>query len=280
MRHKHLLDLDREAAPRVRVREWRYTKSRRLVFPKGAHARVEVSWVHSGEVEYRVGAQRLVVPAGSAVLVPASYEHQTILSGPIRASSVRIEPELLSAMGDSMPTLHRPERMEPHLLQAAQQISRLGEAIRQEAEQPGPGDQLVVEALSEALAVLILRGEASRSPAVGAPSRPVRAAIELMNARYTESLTVDDLAHAASMSRFHFSRRFREEVGQSPYEYLLRLRLARAAALLQRRGCSVTEAALSVGFNDVSRFSRMFRRTYGVVPSVHARHRAAGQAND
>jgi AraC-like DNA-binding protein len=92
-----------------------------------------------------------------------------------------------------------------------------------------------------------------------------------MHARYPEALTVDDLARAAGMSRFHFSRRFRDEVEQSPYGSLLQLRLTKAAALLRRRSCSVTEAALSVGFNDVSRFSRMFRRTYGVLPSVHAR---------
>lgn len=68
------------------------------------------------------------------------------------------------------------------------------------------------------------------------------------------------------MSRYHFSRRFRDEVGQSPYKFLVRMRVERAAERL-RAGLSVTEAAYEVGFAGLGRFSHAFRARFGVLPS-------------
>lgn len=60
-----------------------------------------------------------------------------------------------------------------------------------------------------------------RVPAV----RHLVRARDLADARYTEPLTVDDLAAAACLSRAHFSRAFRRAFGESPYSYLLTRRL-------------------------------------------------------
>src|SRR5947207_8524660 len=54
---------------------------------------------------------------------------------------------------------------------------------------------------------------------------------DLADARYSEPLTVDDLAGAAGLSRAYFSREFRRAFGESPHAYLLTRRLERAAAL-------------------------------------------------
>jgi AraC-like DNA-binding protein len=81
-------------------------------------------------------------------------------------------------------------------------------------------------------------------------------------------LSIDDLARTARMSRFHFSRVFRDEVGKSPYQLLVETRIERAQALL-KSGQAVTEAALSVGFMDLSRFSKAFRRQVGCSPSEY-----------
>jgi AraC family transcriptional regulator len=77
------------------------------------------------------------------------------------------------------------------------------------------------------------------------------------------------------MSRFHFSRLFRDEIGQAPYQYLLRVRLARATELLRGGHHSVTEAALESGFTDLSRFASMFKKQTGKRPSDVARARSA-----
>ncbi len=93
-----------------------------------------------------------------------------------------------------------------------------------------------------------------------------------MESRYAEPLGVDDLSRIAGISRAHFSRRFREALGLSPYQYLQRVRIDRARELLGR-GHGVTEAALSVGYRDLGRFAQAFRRQVGCAPSeLRPRH--------
>jgi AraC-like DNA-binding protein len=92
---------------------------------------------------------------------------------------------------------------------------------------------------------------------------------DLADARYFEPLRVDDLAHAAKLSRAHFSREFRRAFGESPHAYLLTRRLERAAALLRGTDRSVAEICFSVGLQSVGSFTTSFTRTYGVSPTAY-----------
>jgi AraC family transcriptional regulator len=121
------------------------------------------------------------------------------------------------------------------------------------------------------MTVAVLRGAPARRIHLQARDRRVLAALERMHAGYSEPLGVADMARTAGMSRFHFSRLFREEVGESPYRHLLSLRLDRAAELLRGGHHGATEVALAVGIADPSRFARMFRARFGTTPAAMAR---------
>src|SRR5919198_2923428 len=92
---------------------------------------------------------------------------------------------------------------------------------------------------------------------------------DLADARYSEPLTVDDLARAAGLSRAHFSREFRRAFGESPYAYLLTRRLERAASLLRLTDRSIADICFSVGLQSVGSFTTSFTRTYGVSPTAY-----------
>ena len=77
------------------------------------------------------------------------------------------------------------------------------------------------------------------------------------------------LAEAAGFSAFHFSRMFTGMVGESPGEFLRRLRLERAARALQSRE-RVTEVAFDAGYESLEAFSRAFRAAFGCAPSEFA----------
>jgi len=68
------------------------------------------------------------------------------------------------------------------------------------------------------------------------------------------------------MSRSNLMRVFRKATGQTPIEYLLRLRIQKAMELLRNSSLSITEIALEVGFNDSNYFTRQFRRVLGETP--------------
>jgi AraC-like DNA-binding protein len=101
------------------------------------------------------------------------------------------------------------------------------------------------------------------------PARHLLRARDLADARYFEPIGVADLARAAGLSRFHFSREFRKAFGESPHAYLLTRRLERAAALLRGTDQRVAEICFAVGLRSVGSFTSSFTRTFGVSPTAY-----------
>src|SRR3712207_3109670 len=101
------------------------------------------------------------------------------------------------------------------------------------------------------------------------PPRHLLRAKDLADFRYAEPIGVDDMAHAAGLSRAHFSREFRRAFGESPHAYLMTRRLERAAALLRSTDRSVATICLDVGFQSLGSFTTTFTRTYGMSPTAY-----------
>ncbi len=102
-------------------------------------------------------------------------------------------------------------------------------------------------------------------------SRQLLRARDLADARYAEPLGVEDMAKAASLSRAHFSARFKEAFGASPHAYLLTRRMERAAAMLRNTDYSVAYICVSVGLASVGSFTTSFKRIYGKTPTAYRR---------
>jgi AraC-like DNA-binding protein len=83
--------------------------------------------------------------------------------------------------------------------------------------------------------------------------------------------TVPELMKLAHMSRSNLMRVFRQATGQTPVEYLIRLRLRKAMSLLRQTDWSVTRIASAAGFEDSNYFSRQFRQVLGQSPSSYRR---------
>jgi len=99
------------------------------------------------------------------------------------------------------------------------------------------------------------------------PARHLLRAKDLVDARYSEQITVDDMAAAAMLSRAHFSREFSKTFGESPRDYLQTRRLERAAALLRNTDYSIADVCIAVGLRSLGSFTTSFKRTYGKTPS-------------
>ncbi|GAA4620145.1 AraC family transcriptional regulator [Actinoallomurus vinaceus] len=95
----------------------------------------------------------------------------------------------------------------------------------------------------------------------------VERAITTMWDRYSEPLSMDDIAGAALLSKFYFSRVFRSVTGTSPGRFLSTIRLSRAKSLLLETSLSVTEIAYKVGYNSLGTFTTRFTRSVGVSPT-------------
>lgn len=112
-------------------------------------------------------------------------------------------------------------------------------------------------------------------------SASVRNAVRCMKENFADpDLTLDAVAEAVYLSRWHLSRTFRQQTGRRFVEYLTNLRLERSAALLANTDRSVTEIARQVGYREPGHFQRTFKRWAGVSPSQYRGRRGPVAADD
>lgn len=105
----------------------------------------------------------------------------------------------------------------------------------------------------------------------GLPHPALCRVLDAIHGRLGEKITLQDIADAACMSRFHFARLFRRSTGYSPMEYLLHTRLEQAKAWLRQGIMPISDIATAIGFADQSHLTRHFRRAVGTTPLQYAR---------
>ena len=90
---------------------------------------------------------------------------------------------------------------------------------------------------------------------------------------FEKNLTLDDLAGEAFLSKFHFTRLFKQYYGKTPYQYLTEVRISNAKKLLSA-GRTVTETCYQLGFNSLSSFSALFKKLGGSAPTEYRQKKA------
>lgn len=115
------------------------------------------------------------------------------------------------------------------------------------------------------LTSLVLSESRPEMPDSGMPDY-VREALNIMEKRYAEKLTLDTLAGLAAVSKYHLAKKFKDCTGYSPGDYLITMRITRAKELLQYSDLPVANVAERVGFDNVSHFIQMFKHRTGQTP--------------
>lgn len=158
--------------------------------------------------------------------------------------------------------------------QLLDRIGRLCEPVRRLAEK---GDDPLLRAAAAAIASQVIV-EIVRSLEAAGPrplSPPIHRAMEYLHEHLAQPLDIELLAGLAGTGRTRFYELFGRQTGQSPADYLARLRCQQATTLLRSSGISVTEIALRCGFSSSQYFARAFRRYCGRTPSEIRRGRGA-----
>ncbi len=264
------LELARSAfGSHVEVRRWTWTGRGPRSFSAAAHTDLELAWVERGAVRYRIGAREQIVEPGRVFFVPPGVEHETGFLSPVRGIALGVSAAQVETIARRLPAFGGGFVLgDGRPLPAS--LATLCRWVAAEADGDAAGREIIADALLDVLLVELLRHRGRRCATLG-NDRRVASVITRMHAEYAEPLSVADLARAAGMSRFHFARLFRRNTGKSPRDYLQEVRLAEAARRLEREHESIAAVAVAVGIGDAPRFSRQFRRAYGVAPAQYRR---------
>ena len=101
------------------------------------------------------------------------------------------------------------------------------------------------------------------------PSSVVYPAVVYIRDHLQQEITMKEMADLCHLSPSYFSRTFNKETGESFVNYISSRRIQLAKELLRETGKSVTQIADEVGYDNISHFTAVFKRTEGVTPSVY-----------
>lgn len=109
-------------------------------------------------------------------------------------------------------------------------------------------------------------GEVSKLARAESHTRKIADAIHFVRKNFARPIRVEDMAEVAGMSASSFHQHFRTLTAMSPLQYQKHMRLLEARRLMVVEAATVTEAALQVGYESPSQFSREYARMFGVPP--------------
>ncbi len=236
----------------------RFMTARGWNFPwRKISAGLELTLLERGASDWRLGRWNATRTPGSLSVINAGrLAVGTKIHAPGDFFGIEIEPALLGE-----------ERFDDAQIDdgpAVEEAMTLARLVRAHAE------AIAIESSLWSLLALLRQadvGEPQRLPDAHRAAQQMR---DLLHARYSEALSLDDLVQGTNVSRSHGLRQFRAAYGVTPFEYLMHVRLERAAESL-RRGVRPSLVAAQTGFADQAHLTRWFVRMFRVTPGAFAR---------
>jgi AraC family transcriptional regulator len=228
-----------------------------------------------GEIRTASGSYSSDRIKGSVCIIPAGQTYQVRLDGESEHLVMHVEPSLLLHAASASHTTGVVEVVErcapgdPVISNVA--LALLAELNSSERGAGPVSGHLYTESLANVLAVHLLRhytafGNDTQRFSGGLSGQRLRLVTEFVADNYGNDLSLAELAGVAGMSPFHFAREFKRTTGTTPHQYLIKVRIDRAKALLADSKMPLVEVGFRSGFSHQSHFSRLFHRVTGTTP--------------
>jgi AraC family transcriptional regulator len=230
------------------------------------HGEVDMDWFCSGK-----SGREHSLP-GSMMLLPAGTRDSVIWHGSTERIVAAIEPVLIRDAADQIGVKGGCE-FNLRWGFRDQQLRLLLLEMSREMKSGWLMGALYGDLLAMALSVALVRryGELSNYPPAlkgGLSGASLRRTLLYIEEHLNKDIGLEELARLNSLSRYHFARAFRDSLGETPYQYVLKKRIHRAKNLLINPVLSVNEIAMLTGFCDSKQFARIFRKITGASPTV------------
>ncbi len=153
-------------------------------------------------------------------------------------------------------------------------LTQIGFALWRELEQPTPAGKLYAQTAAQMLAVHLLHYYTCAPVHIkeitqGLTRQQVKRVTDFILAHLSQDISLSDLAQQAGFSAYHFARLFRQTMGESPHQFVLRQRVERAQHLLKETDIPLVQIAGESGFANQSHLTRIFKRQLGFTPRAY-----------
>ena len=246
-----------------------------------AHAFWEIYYLLEGECVYFIDGRSYALRRGAFVFVGTNVLHRTLAERHERIL-IELDPAALADFGMRLAALENNASMAVQLPPPQQeQVEGFLRCIAECLEEEAPG--YAARARLYLLCLLSYVDEHARgAPAVPRDLSPrhrlAEGVIRYLDAHCDQEVTLEEVAQALYVSKYHLSRAFKEVTGCTLVEYLTAVRLQRARYLLASTRLRVSEVASRAGFNSLPHFNRVFLRQTGMAPLQYRKALTQGQA--
>jgi len=246
------------------------------------HDFCELAVVTQGSAMHWLEGREFPVTAGDVFLLQGYQRHYFFAREKLDLINIMYDPDKIGLPENELrkmpgycalfmlePTFRRQHRFASrlHLRRVPlAHVERLAEEMEQESEVAAPGHEAALRAKLLELIVYLSRAYMETDTTEAHALLRVGHVIGALENDFQKDWKLENLLSIAHMSRSNLMRVFRKATGQTPIEYLIRLRIQRAMELLRNSTLSVTEIAFEVGFKDSNYFTRQFRRVLGQSP--------------
>jgi AraC family transcriptional regulator len=190
--------------------------------------------------------------------------------GPTETLHLHVPNSLIAEVSRDLPG-GRPVSLRSHpTLVRDPVVTGLGRALLHAEEMGQPLGLMYAESVGTAIVTRLISSSLGipRPPREGLAKWRLKRALEYIEARLAEEITLADMASVTGLTPMYFAAQFRAATGVRPHEYLLRRRVEHAKILLATSDVPVVDIALTVGFQTQSHFTAVFKRFVGMPPGA------------
>jgi AraC family transcriptional regulator len=150
-------------------------------------------------------------------------------------------------------------------------LEQLAYTFKAELKRENPIDRLYLESLQTVLVGHLLRHHcsiniASASISGGLPKSTLRQVVDYIQNNLEQDIGLAELARVAHVSTHHFGKLFKQSMGVTPHQYVLKCRIEQAKKLLVNKQLSLAQISQVLGFSHQSHFINVFRRCTSLTP--------------
>ncbi|MDD2060917.1 AraC family transcriptional regulator [Pseudomonas sp. GD03860] len=239
-----------------------WVRARAACFARHTHDELVLGANLAGHEQIWLDGKHLEVPPGAVTLYnPLAVQASTFGPQGVEYISLHLDINALQRTmrehdlgpGHGCPTFEQGVLQQPALYRSIIDFAGAATVAEQEA------------ALWQLLAELFEQPASAK----GEQAPAIEHSVTLMRTHLDQRLTLEQLARAAGLSKFHFVRCFKKAMGLGPLQYHMQLRLIEARRRL-RTGAHPRDVALGLGFYDQSHFINAFGRVMGITPTAYS----------